>query len=140
MLRLLPMRERDKDAEILALRHQITVLERQLGAGRVKFTSEDRAFLAALLMPLPHPALRRLRLRLLVQPDTVPRRHRNLIKRRHAHTCRPKRPGRPLTVRSIRTLNQRLVRENPSRGYRRVHTVNSPHSTSRSPPPPSGRS
>jgi hypothetical protein len=48
MLRLLPMSDRDKDAEILALRHQITVLERQLGAGRVKFTSEDRSFLAAL--------------------------------------------------------------------------------------------
>ncbi len=31
MLRLLPMTDRDKDAEILALRHRITVLERQLG-------------------------------------------------------------------------------------------------------------
>ncbi|MDT7595162.1 MAG: hypothetical protein QOJ06_708, partial [Pseudonocardiales bacterium] len=30
MLRLLPMNNRDKDMEILALRHQITVLERQL--------------------------------------------------------------------------------------------------------------
>ncbi|WP_223838751.1 hypothetical protein [Saccharopolyspora pogona] len=30
-LRLLPMSDRAKDAEILALRHQITVLERQLG-------------------------------------------------------------------------------------------------------------
>ncbi|MEU0929960.1 hypothetical protein [Streptomyces malaysiensis] len=31
LLRLLPMSDRDKDAEILALRHQITVLEHQLG-------------------------------------------------------------------------------------------------------------
>ncbi|WP_413813267.1 hypothetical protein [Streptomyces sp. OE57] len=31
MLRLLPMTDRDKDTEILALRHQITVLKRQLG-------------------------------------------------------------------------------------------------------------
>ncbi|MEV8057719.1 hypothetical protein AB0P37_14735 [Streptomyces antimycoticus] len=31
LLRLLPMSDRDKDAEILALRHQTTVLERQLG-------------------------------------------------------------------------------------------------------------
>jgi len=31
MLHLLPMSDRDKDVEILALRHQITVLERQLG-------------------------------------------------------------------------------------------------------------
>ncbi|MFI0776311.1 hypothetical protein [Streptomyces sp. NPDC021212] len=38
MLRLLPMTDRDKDAEILTLRHQITVLERQLGKDKVRFT------------------------------------------------------------------------------------------------------
>ena len=38
MLRLLPMTNRDKDAEILALRHQITVLERQLGKEKIRFT------------------------------------------------------------------------------------------------------
>jgi hypothetical protein len=32
-LRLLPMSDRDKDVEILVLRHQISVLERRLGAG-----------------------------------------------------------------------------------------------------------
>ncbi|TMR88707.1 hypothetical protein, partial [Nonomuraea basaltis] len=68
-LRLLPMSDRDKDVEILALRHQITVLERQLGAGtKVRFALEDRAFLAALLASLPREVLRRLRL--LVSPDT----------------------------------------------------------------------
>jgi hypothetical protein len=47
-LRLLPMGDRDKDVEILAPRHQITVLERRLGADtRVSFAPEDRAFLAA---------------------------------------------------------------------------------------------
>jgi hypothetical protein len=55
---LLPMGDRDKDAEIFALRHQITILERQLGIGaRVRFASEDRAFLAALLAPLSRDGL-----------------------------------------------------------------------------------
>src|ERR1044072_24375 len=49
MLRLLPMTDRDKDAEILALPHQITVLERQLGKDKIRYTPSDRAFLAALL-------------------------------------------------------------------------------------------
>jgi hypothetical protein len=112
-LRLLPMGDRDKDVEILALRHQITVLERQLSADtRVRFAPEDRAFLAALLTSLPREVLRRLRL--LIQPDTVLRRHRDPMRRRHARTCRPKRRGRPPTVRSIRALILRLVRENPS--------------------------
>lgn len=85
----------------------------------LKLAPEDRAPLAALLAPLPRQVLHRLRL--VVRPDTVPRRHRDLIKRRHARTCRPKRPGRRHTVRSIRALILRLVRENPSWGYRRVH-------------------
>jgi putative transposase len=98
-LRLLSAGDRDKDAEILALRHQITVLERQLGDRKVKFTSADRTFLAALLAPLPRQALRRLHL--LVRPDTVLRRHRDLLSRRHATVSRNKRPGRPRTLRSI---------------------------------------
>ncbi|MBO3752405.1 integrase core domain-containing protein [Streptosporangiaceae bacterium NEAU-GS5] len=119
-LRLLPRGDRDKDVEILVLRHQITVLQRQLGSStKVRFTPEDRAFLAALLTSLPREGLRRLRL--LVSPDTVLRWHRDLIKRRHARTCRPKQPGRPPTIRSIRVLILRLVKDNPSWGYQRVH-------------------
>ncbi|MEU0810938.1 hypothetical protein [Streptomyces sp. NPDC005970] len=70
MLRLLPMGDRDKTVEILALRHQIMVLERQLGKERVRFVPSDRAFLAALLHRLPMDVLRGVRL--LVRPDTVP--------------------------------------------------------------------
>jgi transposase InsO family protein len=119
VLGLLPMSDRDKDAEILALRHQITVLERRLGGTRVRFTAPDRAFLAALLHRLSPEALRRMRL--LVRPDTVLCWHRDLIAGRHAARSKPKRPGRPPTVRSIRVLVLRLVRENPQWGYRRVH-------------------
>ena len=53
LLRLLPVSNQDKDAEILALRHQITVLERQPGRDRVRFAPSDRGFLAALLHRLP---------------------------------------------------------------------------------------
>lgn len=116
-LRLLPKSAPDKDIEILALRHQLTTLQRQIDKPRL--TPPDRAFLAALLHHLPRPTLRRLRL--IVSPDTVLRWHRNLLHRRHAHRSRPKRPGRPPTVRSIRALVVRLARENPSWGYRRVH-------------------
>jgi putative transposase len=119
ILRLLPMSDRDKDAEILALRHQITVLERQLRGDKIRFTRADRAFLAALLHRLPRQVLSRIRL--LVRPETVLRWHRDLITRRHTAISRPKRAGRPPTVRSIRTLVLRLARENSSWGYRRIH-------------------
>jgi hypothetical protein len=90
-LRLLPVSDRDKDVEILALRHQITILQRQLGHGKVQLAAEDRAFLAALLTPLPREVLRRLRL--LIRSDTVLRWHRDLMKQRHANASRPTRPG-----------------------------------------------
>ena len=73
--------------------------------------------LAALLHRLPRDVLNRLHL--VVRPDTVPRWHRDLVARRHAQ--QPRRPGRPRTVRPIRILVLRLVRENPGWGYRRVH-------------------
>jgi len=58
LLRLLPMSDRDKDAEILALRHQIAVLERHLHGESIRFTPADRALLAALLHRLPRDVLR----------------------------------------------------------------------------------
>jgi hypothetical protein len=54
LLRLLPRSDRDKDAEILALRHQLNVLQRQLDGRRVRFHPADRAWLAALLHHLPN--------------------------------------------------------------------------------------
>lgn len=51
LIRLLPMGDGDKDAEILALRHQLVVLQRQID--RPRLTWPDRALLAALLHRLP---------------------------------------------------------------------------------------
>src|SRR3954470_2045519 len=119
LLRLLPGSDRDKDAEILALRHQLAVLHRQLDGQRVRFEPADRAWVAALLHQLPRPSLHRLRV--LVRPDTILRWHRDVLARRHAAASRPRRRGRPRTVRSIRALVLRLAAEDPSWGYRRVH-------------------
>ena len=56
MLRMLPTSGRDKDVEILALRHQITVLQRQLGKQKLRFDASDRALLPTLLRRLPRKA------------------------------------------------------------------------------------
>jgi hypothetical protein len=58
LLRLLPISDHDKDAEILVLRHQITVLHRQLTPDKARFAAADHAFLAALLHRLPRPVPR----------------------------------------------------------------------------------
>ena len=102
VLGLLPMSYRDKDAEILALRHQIGVLQRHLGPRTVTFTPVDRAFLAAPLQPLPRSVLRRLRL--LVRPDTVMRCPPQPDQSAARERLETKRRGRPPTVRSVRTV------------------------------------
>jgi hypothetical protein len=53
MLRLLSKGDREKELEILVLRHQIGVLQRPLGGMKVQFAPADRVFLAALLCRLP---------------------------------------------------------------------------------------
>ena len=116
LLRLLPASDRDKVVEILALRHQIVVLERQLGKARPRFLPSDRVFLAALLHCLPRDVLGRFRL--LVRPDTVLRWHRDLMARRHAARSRPKSPGRPRTrsaLIAMRTSGRGRVAGLPSR-------------------------
>ena len=69
LLRLLTVSGRDKEVEILVLRHQIAVLQRQLGTARPWFCRAGRAFLAALLHRLPRGVLGRFRLP--VRPETV---------------------------------------------------------------------
>ncbi|MEV6040508.1 hypothetical protein AB0L65_56025 [Nonomuraea sp. NPDC052116] len=116
-LRLLPRTDRDKEIEILVLRHQLTVLRRQVA--KPAFTPADRFLLAGLLHRLPMDKLRRLVL--LVRPDTILRWHRDLLRRHHAAADALRRRGRPRTVRTMRLLVLRLARENTSWGYRRIH-------------------
>ncbi len=118
LLRLLPMSSRDKDAEILALRHQLSVLQRQLGPDRVRFTPGDRALRAALLHRLPTHVLNRLHL--VVRPDTVLRWHRDVVARRHARRSRPRHPGgRASCARFVSWCCDWSARSRV--GYRRAH-------------------
>ena len=58
--------ESDKDIEIMVLRHQVRILQRQLHA-RVRYRPSDRAILAALSRLLPRSRWRSF----LVTPETL---------------------------------------------------------------------
>ena len=116
-LRLSRREDAWKTAEILLLRHQLAVLQRQ--ARRSKPDWADRALLTALLGLIPKA--RRRRLRLFVTPDTILRWHRDIIRGRWARMSARTKPGRPATRRNIRALVLRLASENPEWGYRRIH-------------------
>src|ERR1022692_3647709 len=117
-LRLSRREEAWKTAEILILRHQLAVLQRQQ-PGRVKLNWADRGLLAALLGAIPRS--RHQGLRLLVSPGTMLRWHRDIVRRRWAARSLRGRNGRPATRRNIKALVRRLARENPDWGYRRIH-------------------
>ena len=134
-IRLLPMSDTNKDIEILALRHQLGVLQRQID--KPHLTPPDRAFLAALLHRLPRLKLRQLHL--IVSPDTVLRWHRDLLRRHHAKASRPKRPGRPPTSAASKPSSCAWPGRTRA-GATDESTANWPSWASRSPPPRSGRS
>ena len=112
---LLARSDRVKDAEILILRHQVAVLQRQVQTPRLSWA--DRAVLAALARLLPRSKLRQLRL--IVSPRTLLRWHADLVRRRWSYPRRA--PGRPRTAASVRALVLEMARDNPGWGYRRIH-------------------
>ena len=118
-LRLARREETCKTAEILILRHQLAVLQRQQAPRRPNLDWADRALLATLLAVIPKE--RRHGLRLLVTPDTILRWHRDIVRRRWAARSKRGKTGRPATRRNIRARVLRLARENPGWGYRRIH-------------------
>jgi putative transposase len=109
-----------KTIEILLLRHQLAVLQRQLAATgkRPRLDWADRAIIVLLAGLVPKA--RRAGLRLFVTPDTILRWHRDLLRRRWTGKSRPKN-GRPATHRNIKSLVLRMARQNPAWGYRRIH-------------------
>jgi putative transposase len=101
-------------AEILLLRHQLTVLQRQQPR-RPNLNWADRALIALLFAVILKA--RRQGLRLLVTPDTILHWHRDIVRHRRAGRSKRGRTGRPTTRRNIRALVLRLARENPGWGY-----------------------
>ena len=105
----------EKNAELLALRHENALLRRN--AGRIRYDPADRAWFAAITRFIPR---RRSAEVFPVTPATLLAWHRRLTARKY-DTSRRRKPGRPATVRSIARLTIRLAHENPLWRYRRIH-------------------
>ena len=100
----------ERDAEILALRHQILVLQRQVN--RPKFTEADRTILAVLSRAFDRCRLGEVFL--IVRPETVIGWHRRLVARHW--TQPPSRSGRPPVIAEIRRLAIRFARRESDMG------------------------
>jgi putative transposase len=109
---LLGRAERSKELEILVLRHELSILRRQVK--RPQFAPRDRLLLAALSRVLP----RRSWQAFLVRPETLLRWHRRLVAKHWTYPHRA--PGRPPIDGEVRELILRLARENGGWGYLRI--------------------
>jgi transposase InsO family protein len=109
---LLGRRDRAKELEILVLRHELSILRRQVR--RPHFETHDRVLLAGFSRMLP----RRSWTAFSVRPETLLHWHRRLVARGWTYPHR--RPGRPPISRDARELTLRLARENPNWGYLRI--------------------
>ncbi len=106
---LVSRKHRDRELEILVLRHQLSVLQRT--TGRPRLQGGDRFVLAALAQWLPRPAWRSV----LFSPDTVVRWHRQLVRQKWAAFGRRGRLVRPPASAETRDLIARC--SNPTWGY-----------------------
>ena len=112
LLALLGRGDASKDLEILVLRHQLTVLRRQISRPRLE--PADRALLAAVSRVLPPVSWSCF----FVKPDTLLGWHRRLAAGVWTY---PNRMGRPPLDLEVQQLIVRLARENPRWGYQRIH-------------------
>jgi putative transposase len=105
---------RPETVELLALRHEVRVLRRQVK--RSAWRPRDRLLLAALSRCLPRAQW----WRFPVRPETLLRWHRELVRRKWTAFGRRHGPGRPPLAPELRALILRLARENPTWGYVRI--------------------
>lgn len=103
------------EADVTALRHQVTALQRQV-VGRPKLTAWDRMFFAAICEINP----RSLVSMLIVKPETVVRWHRVGFRLFWRMKCRYA-TGRPKIPVEIRTLIKEMSADNPLWGAPRIH-------------------
>src|SRR5262245_44414123 len=99
LLRCRPAQARD--VELLALRHEVRVLRRQIKRGA--WRPSDRFVLSGLSRRLPRAA----RGVLPVRPETLLRWHRELVRRRWAAFGHRRGPGRPPLPADLRDLIER---------------------------------
>ena len=114
ILQLVRLGRRDGEElaiEVVMLRHEVAVLRRQVV--RPALEPQDRALFAGLSRLMD----RRRRGRFFVQPETLLRWHRDLVRRNWTYAHRPGRPSIPDGTVSIIL---RLARENLAWGYRRI--------------------
>ena len=110
--RLAVRSNRSKDLDIIVLRHQLTVLRRQIN--RPAINDDDRTLLGAIAAALSRPQRQRQGQGWIVTPDTLLRCHRQSIA--HHWTQPHRRPGRPPTSPEIRRLVLRLAAQKPDLG------------------------
>ena len=103
--------ESTNQVELLALRHEIAVLRRQVS--RPVYQPADRALLAAMSRLLPRSSCC-----FSVTPETLLAWHRRLVARRWTYPHRS--PGRPPVDEETTALVVRLAIENPRWGYLRI--------------------
>src|SRR5258707_10939152 len=117
LVSLLSFRVRSRaclELELIALRHQVSVLRRQ-HPGRLRLFSTDRLLWVWLYRVWPQV----LTAMVLVKPATVVQRHRKGF--RLYWRWRSRRPGRPKMSTEIRDLIRRMSLANPLWGAPRIH-------------------
>ena len=103
----------EKDIELLVLRHQVKVLQRQVK--RPRLNRRDRVLLAAASRAMTKTSWSSF----IVRPETLLRWHRELVRKKWTYR-RTGHPGRPPVDADVRDLVVRLGQENPRWGYQRI--------------------